>query len=59
MDRSENKGHREKIIFATGFGHEQISRYAIDRGKKWILIKDEKQLGTLAAAANCVKKLES
>lgn len=47
------------IYFATGIGHETIDKYARDHQKDWILVQEFTQLGTLGAAANCVRQMQN
>ena len=47
----------KQIIIASGVGHEHIANYTEKMGKNWIIVREERLLGTLGAAANCVKQL--
>ncbi len=41
-----------EIIIASGFGHNHIQKYCLENNLPIKLIREEKQLGTLGAAAN-------
>ena len=47
----------KRVIIATGVGHQYIDNYHKINGKSWLIVKEEKPLGTLGAASNCIKKI--
>jgi len=48
-----------QVLIATGFGHDHINNYIVSNSLSCTLIREQKPLGTLGAAANAVERLEA